>query len=77
MFFIKSKNTRHNIFGLWSIELIKNLEFDLLSGERKVELWADKMNVKIIDIDFDEKDPFFNINTREDLEKAKEIINND
>ncbi len=77
LFFIKSKNTRHNIFGLWSIELIKNLEFDLLSGERKVELWADKMNVKIIDIDFDEKDPFFNINTREDLEKAKEIINND
>ena len=58
LFFIKSKNTRHNIFGLWSIELIKNLEFDLLSGERKVELWADKMNVKIIDIDFDEKDPF-------------------
>ena len=77
LFFIKSKNTRHNIFGLWSLELIKNLEVDLLNGERKVELWADKMGVKMIDIDFNKKDPFFNINTKEDLEKAKEMIIND
>jgi molybdopterin-guanine dinucleotide biosynthesis protein A len=35
------------------------------------------MGVKMIDIDFNKKDPFFNINTKEDLEKAKEMIIND
>ncbi len=29
LFFIKSNNTRHNIFGLWSIDLMEKLEEDL------------------------------------------------
>ena len=37
LFFIKSNNTRHNIFGLWSIDLIDKLEEDLENGDRKVE----------------------------------------
>ena len=77
LFFIKNKNTRHNIFGLWSLDLLDKLESDLQKGERKVELWADSADVKIINIDYKEKDPFFNINTREDLEKAYKIIEND
>ena len=77
LFFIKNKNTRHNIFGLWSIDLLDKLETDLQKGERKVELWADSVDVKIINIDYKEKDPFFNINTKEDLEKAYKMIEND
>ena len=77
LFFIKNKNTRHNIFGLWSIDLLDKLESDLQKGERKVELWADSVDVKIINIDYTEKDPFFNINTKEDLEKAYKMIEND
>ena len=77
LFFIKNKNTRHNIFGLWSLDLLDKLESDLQKGERKVELWADSADVKIINIDYKEKDPFFNINTKEDLEKAYKIIEND
>ena len=77
LFFIKNKNTRHNIFGLWSIDLLDKLESDLQKGERKVELWADSVEVKIINIDYKEKDPFFNINTKEDLEKAYKMIEND
>ena len=34
LFFIKSNNTRHNIFGIWSIDLIDKLEEDLTRGER-------------------------------------------
>ncbi len=74
LFFIKSNNTRHNIFGLWSTKLLDRLEKDLKSGERKVELWANNVGVKIINMEFPNKDPFFNINTKEDLEKAKEIL---
>jgi len=77
LFFIKSNNTRHNIFGLWSIKLLDRLENDLNNGERKVELWANSVGVKIINMEFLNKDPFFNINTKDDLEKAKKILKND
>ncbi len=77
LFFIKSNKTRHNIFGLWSIDLLDKLEEDLNKGDRKVELWANNVGVKIIDMDFKNIDPFFNINTKQDLEKAKEILKND
>jgi molybdopterin-guanine dinucleotide biosynthesis protein A len=77
LFFIKSNNTRHNIFGIWSIDLMKKLEEDLNEGQRKVEVWANSVGVKVINMEFINKDPFFNINTKEDLEKAEEKINYD
>ena len=77
LFFIKSNMTRHNIFGLWSIDLLDKLEEDLNRGDRKVEHWANSVGVKVIDMDFKNIDPFFNINTKQDLEKAKEKLKND
>ena len=77
LFFIKSKETRHNIFGLWSLELIDQLQTDILRGERKVEVWANSIGVSTVNIEYKEPDPFFNINTKEDLEKAIEIMKND
>jgi len=77
LFFIKNNNTRHNIFGLWSIDLMDKLEFDLEKGERKVEIWADSVGVEMINIDFKNKDPFFNINTKKDLEIAHNMKKND
>ena len=77
LFFIKNQNTRHNIFGLWSLDLMEKLEADLLKGERKVEVWADSIGVKIVNIDYKKPDPFFNINTEEDFKKAIKIMNND
>ena len=72
LYFIRSNNKRHNIFGLWSIDLLDVLEDDLKNNNfRKVEDWADKIGVKTIDIEVNEFDPFFNINTKEDFEKAK------
>ena len=77
LFFIKNKDTRHNIFGLWSLDLIDQLEKDLLKGQRKVEDWADSIGVSTVNIEYKKPDPFFNINTKEDLKKAKEMMNND
>ena len=52
LYFIKSNNKRHNIFGLWSIDLLDVLEDDLKNNNfRKVEDWADKIGVKTIDIE--------------------------
>ena len=75
LFFMKSNEKRHNIFGLWSLDLIDQLEKDLENGSRKVEKWANNIGVKTINMSFEKKDPFFNINTKEDLEKAKQILN--
>ena len=77
LFFVKSKKTIHNIFGLWSLDLIDQLEADLLAGKRKVELWANSTGVNTIEIEYKRIDPFFNINTKEDFDEALRIVNND
>jgi len=77
LFFIRNNNTRHNIFGLWSLDLMEKLQNDLLKGERKVEVWADSVGVNIVNIDYKNPDPFFNINTKEDLDEAIKILKND
>ena len=66
---------RHNVFGLWSTSLIDQLEKDLENGSRKVEKWANNIGVKTINMSFEKEDPFFNINTQEDLKKANKILN--
>ena len=77
LFFIKSKETRHNIFGLWSLELMDQLEADIMRGERKVEVWANSIGVNTVNIDYKKPDPFFNINTKEDFDEAIKVIQND
>ena len=75
LFFMKSNDKRHNIFGLWCVDLVDQLEKDLENGARKVEKWANTIGVKTINISFEKEDPFFNINTKEDLEKAEKFLN--
>ena len=74
LFFIRNKNTRHNIFGLWSLDLMEKLEKDLIKGERKVEVWADSVGVSVVNIDYKKPDPFFNINTKKDMDEAIKIL---
>jgi len=75
LYFVKSNEKRHNIFGLWSVKLIDTLEKDLVDNNyRKVEKWADKIGVKIINIKNDKFDSFFNINTKADLEDANKLL---
>ena len=74
LIFLNSDKKRHNIFGLWSVDLIETLEEDIINGLRKVEIWADKIGYENININTKEFDMFLNINTKEDLKKAKENI---
>ena len=41
-----------------------------------METWADKVGVQTVQMQFENYDPFFNINTKEDLDKAKELLKN-
>ena len=74
LFFLKSGNKRHNIFGLWSMKLKDILLEDINNGFRKVEEWANKVGSEIIEINSDNDYNFLNINTKEDLEEAKKKI---
>ena len=75
LYFAKSNQKRHNIFGLWSVKLMDTLENDLINNNfRKVEKWADKIGVKTINVKIDKFDPFFNINTKTDLKEAEKIL---
>ena len=74
LFFLKSGNKRHNIFGLWSMKLKDVLLEDINNGFRKVEEWANKVGSEIIEINSDNDYNFLNINTKEDLEEAKKKI---
>ena len=73
-----SHGRKHNIFGLWSLELYEKLQDDLINNNiRKVQDWTEKHKITKVEFKFKEYDPFFNINTLEDLETAKKIIKNE
>ena len=75
LYFAKSNQKRHNVFGLWSVKLMDTLENDLINNNfRKVEKWADKIGVETINVKIDKFDPFFNINTKTDLKEAEKIL---
>jgi len=76
LYFASSKGQRHNVFGLWSLKLYDKLHNDIVNkNSRKVEDWAEQNDVQRLEFSFEKDDPFFNINTEEDLIKAKELFN--
>ena len=64
---------RHPTFGLWPVTLRDDLRASLNAGLRKVVQWTDAHDGR--EALFDGADnPFFNVNTPEDLEKARKIF---
>jgi len=69
-----SHGRKHNIFGLWSLDLYDKLKDDLINKKiRKVQDWTEKNKIKNLEFKFKDYDPFFNINTEEDLEFAEKL----
>lgn len=65
---------RHPTFGLWPTHLRDDLRAALSSGTRKVTEWADRQGATYVTFKTTPNDPFFNINTPEDLEQAEKLI---
>ena len=65
---------RHPTFGLWPVGLRDDLKQTLHDGTRKVVVWADRHGVAPALFEVGEIDPFFNINTTEDLARAKSLL---
>ena len=68
------KTMRHPTFGLWPVALREDLRSALQNGLRKVVLWTDQHRAETHVFDSGEIDPFFNINTPEDLELANKMM---
>jgi len=64
---------RHPTFGLWPVDLRDDLRAELLAGTRKVLAWTDRHGTSYADFEGD-PDPFFNVNTPEDLAAAEELL---
>ena len=74
IFCANSHGRKHNIFGLWSLDLYDKLKDDLVNNKiRKVQDWTEKNKIKNLEFKFEDYDPFFNINTKDDLEFAKKL----
>ncbi|NNU79621.1 molybdenum cofactor guanylyltransferase MobA [Halovulum dunhuangense] len=63
--------SRHPTFGLWPVDLRHDLRRALGEGVRKVVLWTDDHGCASAVFDTDAGDPFFNVNTPQDLEAAR------
>ena len=72
----KSFGKIHPIIGAWHISLFSSLNSGLDKGTRKILDWAETHPLDFINFKQKKYDPFFNINTKEDIEKASIIENN-
>ncbi len=64
---------RHPTFGLWPVALNEDLRAALRGGLRKIVLWTDRHAAGRADFESDPIDPFFNVNTPEDIARAEEL----
>lgn len=65
---------RHPTCGLWPVALRKNLRVALLGGTRKAGAWAARHGAGVAVFDSRFLDPFFNVNTPEDLLAAEAML---
>lgn len=71
---VEGREMRHPTFGLWSVGLRDALRVALDRGERKVGLWAEQQGAALAQFRSGPVDPFFNINTPEDLARAHALL---
>jgi molybdopterin-guanine dinucleotide biosynthesis protein A len=64
---------RQPTFGLWPVALRDDLRRALKNGLRKVVLWTDQHGATTAEFSTEDGDPFFNVNTPDDLTVARSI----
>ena len=72
----RSNGKIHPVVGLWNINLLDKLKKELESDNRKIMNWVSKNKYEFVDFPMDDYDPFFNVNTKEDLIEAERIEKN-
>ena len=73
---VASRNGRTQpVIGLWDWRLRDDLR-RCLTEEKifKVDRWTARFNIQTVSFDAEENDPFFNVNTIDDLKQAEKIL---
>lgn len=65
---------RHPTFGLWPVFLRDDLRAALQDGVRKVVVWTERHSGREALFPVSRFDPFFNVNTPEDLARAEALL---
>lgn len=65
---------RHPTFGLWPTALRDDLRAALEGGLRKIVLWTDQHEAGLAEFASSAGDPFFNINTPDDIDIAIQLM---
>ena len=63
----------HHATGLWPVALREELRRDLAAGERRLGRWTQGHGVAVAEWPAEPVDPFFNVNTPEDLAEAERL----
>src|SRR5207302_10557364 len=70
----KSGDWRHPVVGLWPVALRADLRHAITVEDlRKIEVWTARHGVALADWPVEPVDPFFNVNTPEDVEQATKL----
>jgi molybdopterin-guanine dinucleotide biosynthesis protein A len=70
----RSGGQRHPVIGLWPVALRADLRRALTEeGVRKIELWTARHGVALADWPAEPVDPFFNVNTPDDIVAAERL----
>ncbi len=65
---------RHPTFGLWPVALRHDLREALEGGLRKIVIWTDRHEAGTAEFPSDPFDPFFNVNTPDDIAAAERLL---
>jgi molybdenum cofactor guanylyltransferase len=71
----RSGEWRHPVVALWPVALRHNLREAVVGeGLRKIEVWTAQHGVALADWPTEPVDPFFNVNTPEDVAAADSVV---
>ncbi|MHC8509087.1 MAG: molybdenum cofactor guanylyltransferase MobA [Rhodospirillales bacterium] len=70
----RSNGRAHPVFALWSLDLAEDLRRAMTEeGVRKIDAWTARHALVHVDFPADEVDPFFNVNSPENLAEAEAL----
>lgn len=71
----RSNGRTHPVFAIWPVGLAGDLRHAMMDEDmRKIDRWTGRYHTEHIDFPVDPIDPFFNVNTPEDLAEAESIL---
>lgn len=70
----RSGDKSHPVMGIFAVSLRDDLKACLESGERRVMWWVKRHSFRQVVWETNNPDPFFNINSRQDLAEAEKFL---